>query len=279
LLGLDLDPVAGELNRGGGAGADLLDAEPAIEREADHGAAAEALAELPGAALGDDAAAAQDRHAVGQVLGLVHVVGGEEDGLAERLQALDHVPSLTAGGRVEAGGRLVEEDQVGVADDPDRHVDPPFLTAGQGADASVALVAEADQLDRLRDRARCRVEAGEEGDRLAHGPERVELALLEDEADAVAPGAGRGGGVDTEDRDFAAAALAVALEDLDRGRLAGAVGHAEAEDLTGGDLEVDAADGFVLAVGLAQPADADRDLAHQRHAIPELHPEAPRRQK
>ena len=173
------------------AGADLLDAEAAVEGEADHSAPPEALAELLGAALGDDAALAQDRHAVGEVLGLVHVVGGEEDRLAERLEALDHVPGVAPGGRVEAGGRLVEEDQVGVADDPDRDVGAAFLAAGEGADAGVAFVAEADQLDRLVDRPRRLVEAGEEGDRLVHGPERVELALLQDQADAVAPGAGR----------------------------------------------------------------------------------------
>jgi hypothetical protein len=88
-------------------------------------------------------------------------VGGEEDGLAERLQALDHVPGVAAGGRVEAGGGLVEEDQVGVADDPDGDVGAAFLAAGEAADTGVALVAEADQLDRLLDRPRRRVEAGD----------------------------------------------------------------------------------------------------------------------
>jgi len=154
-------------------------------------------------------------------------MGGEEDRLAERLQALDHVPGVAAGGGVEAGGRLVEEDQVGVADDPDRDVGAAFLAAGEGADPCVPLVAEADQVDRLLDRPWSLVEAGEEVDRLADGPERVELALLEDEADAVAPGPVRGGGIDAEDGDLAAAPLAVALEDLDRRRLAGAVGAEE----------------------------------------------------
>ena len=111
-------------------------------------------ADLLGPALGHDRGRAQDRHPVGQVLGLVHVVGGEEDGLAERLEPLDHVPGVAPGRRVEAGGRLVEEDQVGVADDPDRHVGPSLLAARERPDAGVALVAQADQLDRLLDRAR-----------------------------------------------------------------------------------------------------------------------------
>ena len=50
---------------------------------------------------------------------------------------------------------------------------------------------------------------------------------------------------------------AVALEDLDRRRLAGAVRAEEPEDLAGRDLEVDAAHGLVVPVGLVQVADAD----------------------
>ena len=52
----------------------------------------------------------------------------------------------------------------------------------------------------------------------------------------------------------AAAGLAEALEDLDRRRLAGAVGAEEGEDLAAADLEVDAADRLVIAVALVQSA-------------------------
>ena len=48
-------------------------------------------------------------------------MGGEEDRLAEVAQASDHVPGLAPGGGVETGGRLVEEEQLGVADQ--RHAD------------------------------------------------------------------------------------------------------------------------------------------------------------
>jgi hypothetical protein len=60
-----------------------------------------------------------------------------------------------------------------------------------------------------------------------------------------------------EDRHDAARAGAVALEDLDRRRLARAVGPEQAEDLADGDLEVQAPHGLVFAVGLAQVADED----------------------
>ena len=51
-----------------------------------------------------------DRHAVAQALGLVEVVGGEQDRhLLARAQRGDHVEQLVADARVEADRRLVEE--------------------------------------------------------------------------------------------------------------------------------------------------------------------------
>src|SRR4029077_19656391 len=100
-----------------------------------------------------------------------------------------HVPGVAARRGIEAGGRLVEEDQVGVADDPYRDVDASFLAAGEGADPRLAFFGQPDHLDRLVNRPRCRVEAREEGYRLPHREQRVELALLQDEADPIAPGA------------------------------------------------------------------------------------------
>ena len=61
--------------------------------------------------------------------------------------------------------------------------------------------------------------------------------------------------VDAEDRDGAGVARAVALEHLDRRRLAGAVRAEQAEDLALLDLEVDPADGLDLPVGLVQVVD------------------------
>jgi len=49
--------------------------------------------------------------------------------------------------RVEARGRLVKEDELGPADDPQRHVEPPPLPAGQPRGEDVALLVEPDRLD------------------------------------------------------------------------------------------------------------------------------------
>src|SRR4051794_13757561 len=63
-----------------------------------------------------------DRHAVAQRLRLVEVVRGQQDGLAEVLQRAHGRPRVAARGRVEARRRLVEEDQLGVADERQREV-------------------------------------------------------------------------------------------------------------------------------------------------------------
>ena len=74
------------------------------------GVAAQLGLELVGRAGDDDAAAVHDGHPVGEPVGLLQVVRGEQDG--QRLvrgQPADLGPHRGAGLRVEAGRRLVEE--------------------------------------------------------------------------------------------------------------------------------------------------------------------------
>ena len=64
-------------------------------------------------------------------------------------RSTDQLPRPAAGGRVEAGRRLVEEQQLGPSDDAEGEIDPPPLTARQRADALAGLLVEADQLEHL----------------------------------------------------------------------------------------------------------------------------------
>jgi hypothetical protein len=75
--------------------------------------------DLPGELLrcpvGDDPPAVEDQDAVGELLGLVQVVGGEQDrGLALLGEAVDEVVEVSPGSRVEPGGGLVQEQQLGL---------------------------------------------------------------------------------------------------------------------------------------------------------------------
>jgi len=103
-----------------------------------------AIPEVLGCAASDELAGGDDRHPVGEALRLVHVVGGEEDRLAEIAQTADHVPSLAPRRGIEARGRLVEEEQLGIADQRHADVEAALLATGEAARPGVCLLGESD---------------------------------------------------------------------------------------------------------------------------------------
>ena len=86
--------------------------------------------ELVGGALGDDAAVVEDGDPVGELVGLVEVLGGQEDGDAAGGEVANVVPHLVAAARVEPGRGLVEEDHPGRADQRHRQVEAAAHPAG-----------------------------------------------------------------------------------------------------------------------------------------------------
>ena len=211
-----------------------------------------------GVPSGDDQAGADHRHAVGELLRLVEVVRRQEDRLAERAERADHLPGGAPCSRVEAGRRLVEEDELRVADERDPEIEPPLLASGERAYTCVLLVRETYELDDLVDVARVRVVAGEHPVHLADREQRRLLGVLEDDADPLAEVAWSLTRVEPEDRCVAAVAAPVALEDLDRGRLARPVRPQQAEHLARADLEAHAPKRLDAVVGLRQVPDGDR---------------------
>ena len=69
--------------------------------------------------------------AVAEPLGLVHEVGDQQDGDAGGAHAFDQPPRFAAGVRVEPGGQLVEDGQLGVAHQRERDRHALLLAAGQ----------------------------------------------------------------------------------------------------------------------------------------------------
>src|SRR5581483_725325 len=161
-------------------------------------------------------------------------------------------------GRVEARRRLVEEHEVGVADERDAEVEAPLLTARERLDPRVALLVEADERDHLVDVPGLGVVAGEHRVRLVDREARPQLRVLQHDADPLAELRAGPLRVVPQHAHVAGVPVAVALEDLDRRRLPGAVRPEQAEHLALVDLEVDAAYRLVLAVRLPQAADLDR---------------------
>src|SRR5215217_2266966 len=72
--------------------------------------------ELLGRALRDQAGAVEDRDVVGELVGLLQVLGGEEHRRRVGDEAADDLPHRARTARIQAGGRLVEEDDPRRAD-------------------------------------------------------------------------------------------------------------------------------------------------------------------
>jgi hypothetical protein len=225
--------------------------------------AGDAALELLGGALGDDPALIEDRDPVGELIGLVQVLGGEEDRYPVGGETADDLPHGTAATRVEPGGRLVEEDQARVADQGHREVQPaphaPRISRGclachvgqvkavqQGRGAPSGLgpaqavqVRHQEQVLLAGEKVVDRRELAGDADR---GADRVGVVrqVVAGDAHLAAIGADQGG------------------QDVHHGGLPGAVGAEQREDRPFGDGEVDAIKHHLVAERLPQSGRRNR---------------------
>ena len=100
-------------------------------------------------AHGDHFAVVDDGHAIAEPLGFFDVVRGEQDGFLALLELLDDVVDFAAHLRVEAGGRLVEENDLGIVHQRHGQRQALFLPAGKLAVERVALFFELKALQKL----------------------------------------------------------------------------------------------------------------------------------
>ena len=96
---------------------------PVRERDL-HAQATDARLELVRRALGDHVAVVDDRDPVGEPVGLLEVLGRQQDGRAVADELLDRLPQVDPRARVQAGGRLVEEQHRRARDERRREVQP-----------------------------------------------------------------------------------------------------------------------------------------------------------
>ena len=213
-----------------------------------HGRAPDLRLERRRRPLGDDPAAVDDPDAVGEDVRLLEVLRGEEDrdALLPR-EARDLRPEGAAALRVEAGRRLVEEEDRGPVDERERQVEAALHPAGVGADAAVGGEREADALEQLvpapaplvRTQA---VERGLEAQVVARGEERVERRLLQRGADRAPHLRALARDVEAADRGRARGRRQQRRQHVDGRRLARAVRAEEAVDLAGRHVQVDLVD-------------------------------------
>ena len=173
-------------------------------------------------------------------------MGGEEDGFALVLEALDDLADLHAAERIEAAGGLVEDQQVGIVDQRLGQADALLHALGVGLDGALAGVFQLDQLEQLvnaavRLGARDAEDARVEAEQFLGGEELVVVGQLGQVADALA-----GDGlahVHAEQEGGAAGGVDEAQQHVHGGGLAGAVGAEKAKDFAGADAQVEVVDG------------------------------------
>ena len=105
--------------------------------------------QILGRSLGDDAAVVDDGEPVAQGVGLVHVVGGEDDGFAEAVVIADDLPQQQARLRIEAGAGLVEEQHFGIVHHGAGDGEALHHAAREGAGHVVGAVGELELLEQL----------------------------------------------------------------------------------------------------------------------------------
>ena len=121
---------------------------------------------------------------------------------------------MTPGLGVKAGGRLVQEDQLRIADQRQGQVQATPLPARQLLGALVALLGELDKLEDLVHRALARVVAAEHLDQFIDRQVGLHAALLQHDADLFAEVSGARGRVDAQDARLPRRARPVALQYL-----------------------------------------------------------------
>ncbi len=231
----------------GAEGDDLIDAGPAAELfgEGEQAGAVDgprheagAGEDFPERAVGEEIAVGELGKAVA-ALGHVQVVGGDENGDAVVGEAVEFVPKFPTGLRVDAGGGLVEQVELGRVDEAGGEGEARFPAAGEFAGELVAAVGEAEGFEAGADGGGAvgdGVKAGDEIEVFADAEVFVVTELLGHVADvALDVGllgasivAEAGAGVGREE----------AAEQADRGGLAAAVGAEEAVAFpaSGGDV-------------------------------------------
>ena len=98
---------------------------------------------------GGDPAVVEQDDVVGEPVGLLQVLGGEDQRGAAADQLAQQVPELVAAFRVEAGGRLVEEEDRRRGDQAGGEVEPAAHAAAVVADQPVAGVLELQLREQL----------------------------------------------------------------------------------------------------------------------------------
>ena len=171
----------------------------------------------------------------------------------------DDLPELAPRLWIETGRRLIEEQQVRLADERTGNRQPLLLSARQCDDARAPFFFELDERQHFVDCVRAPIKRAEYGECLLNGELVGELRFLELNAQAFAERASFGAFAPghAKNLDVAAVLECQSLEDFDGRGLACPVRAQQAEALAARDGQVDAGNRDDVAEALEQRATAN----------------------
>ena len=219
--------------------------------------------ELLGRLFGDDSAAAHDRDAPAELFRLLQVVCGQENREALGVERPQPLPKLEPQLDVDAGGRLVENQELRLVNERARERQPPLLSPRDLRVFAVRVRRQSKPVEQhvgaLGDGLSVQtIVARGKDEHVAQREIAIEIELLRRESDEPARLAPLALVVVAEDANAAAARAGQTDDRVDRGRLTGAVRSQKAEELAGADAQRDAVDRYDAAIALNEALDLDR---------------------
>jgi hypothetical protein len=180
-------------------------------------------------------------------------------------QVADHLPHGPAAAWVQAGGRLVQEDDPRVADQAHGQVEPPPHAAGVGLGRLPGRPGQVEPLRQLGGPPPAFgpaqvAQVGHQQQVLLAGEQVVDRGHLAGDADRGPDRVRVPGQVMAPDPDLAPVGPDERGQDVHGGGLAGPVGAEQHDDRSLGGLQVDAVQHELVAERLAQPGRPDRRL-------------------
>src|SRR3954462_2440873 len=208
-----------------------------------------------------DAAVLQERNALAMRFGLFEVVRGQYDAVPVAIEAAHELPQALAELNVDAGGRLVEDDDRRLVHERLRHQHPALHAAGERAHVGVGLGGKVEVVHHLVDPAvvaRETVVARLQAQGFSHGKKRVEYQLLRHDPEHAARAPIVAPDVSAHHRSAAGVGTYQAGDHVDQRGLAGAVRTEQAEEFAFGHGQADAAERAQRAIALGDLADLYR---------------------
>src|ERR1700677_5217896 len=188
---------------------------------------------------------------------------GEQNGLLLGFYLFNDVVNLAANLRVKTGGRLVQENYLGVIHQSHGQREALFLAAGELAVESIAFFIELKPLQQIIRIGASAIEFREQLDRFLHADFIGQGSGLQNGADHFLEAVAALFRIEAADAREAAIRRAHAFQYFHRGGFARAVGAEKAEDFSLFDGKIHAAQSSYGAVILIKALDLDNGFRHE----------------